>query len=381
MHRVKLNVVFRNKTSIPNWFFCLSRYGREDNGSLPLDLIPIDNALLSWGMCDTAIDHIGFWLDNYIAADGHVVYFSGDWVKHGDSIADLGRILDLFLNAIQLCDAPLAWQRRHLPTVSSIGKRLLHLRSLAPKLPNRPTPTPTPHIPPACVFGPEQPMTYLAGNVKAGEKACSGNTLEEAKAKCLAAADCGGITQQYNSYQCRVSHSPAPAPQKQPSNSWPIVNAVACGHGGGGATTPAGPATAGLIVGAPEHDFSGDTTHYYYNNNVWSLFGMERFGKFLTATSAETANIGKNVSLGKALLADAAKFRVDLARSIKAVTVTTVDGGQYLPVYAMLNTTPPVNMVREMSSFRRIPHKRSVYQSLLDPLFVFCDCNRSMTTP
>ena len=60
-----------------------------------------------------------------------------------------------------------------------------------------------------------------------------------------------------------------------------------------------------------------------------------------------------------ALLADAAKFRVDLARSIKAVTVATVDGGQYLPVYAMLNTTPPVNMVRKILSFRRTPQKRS----------------------
>jgi|EP01047_Picozoa_sp_COSAG01_P071821 hypothetical protein len=329
------------------------RYGREDNGSLPLDLIPIDNALMSWGVCDTAINHIGFWLDNYIAADGHVVYFSGDWVKHGDSIADLGRIIDLFLNAIQLCDAPLAWQKRHLPTVASIGGRLLHLRSLAPKLrPNgtapTPTPTPTPAPAPACIFGAEHPMTYLAGDVQEGERKCSGKTLEAAKAKCLAAADCGGVTQQYESYQCRKAHSPMAAPKAQPSNSWPIVNAVACGHGngggGGGPASPAGPATAGLIIGAPEHDFSGDRTHFYYNNNVWSLFGMERLGTFLTAQTAK--DIGKNVSLGKLLLADAARFRVDLARSIEAVTVTTADGGQYLPVFATLNATPPVNMVR-----------------------------------
>ena len=300
----------------PNYGFGATywSYGREDNGSLPLDLIPIDNALMSWGVCDTAIDHLGFWLDNYIAADGHVVYFSGDWVWEGDSIADLGRIIDLFLNAITLCDPPAAWQRRHLPTVSSIGARLLHLRSLAPRLPNSTAPTKP------CVFGPEQPMTYLAGYV--GEQACSANALDAAKDKCAAAADCGGITQQYGMYQCRQSHVPAAATKQQPSNSWPIVNAAACGHGG--PATSAGPATAGLIIGAPEHDFSGDRTHFYYNNNVWSLFGMEVLGQFLTAAGGP--EIGKNASLGKALLADAVEFRVDLARSINAVTVATAGG-------------------------------------------------------
>ena len=323
----------------PNYGFGATywSYGREDNGSLPLDLIPIDNALMAWGVCDTAIDHIGFWLDNYIAADGHVVYFSGDWVKHGDSIADLGRIVDLFLNAVKLCSAPAAWQRRHLPTVSSIGARLLNLRSLAPKLQNGTAPTP--HR--TCVFGAEQTMTYLKGDVRSGEKACSAKTLDAAKAKCAAAADCGGITQQSGMYQCRQSHVPAPATEAQPANSWPITNVVACGHSGA-ATSPGEPATAGLIIGAPEHDFSGDTTHYYYNNNVWSLFGMEVLGSFLTATGG--VDIGKNVSLGKALLADAVKYRVDLARSIKVVTVAMVDGGQFLPVFAMLNATPPVNM-------------------------------------
>ena len=97
-----------------------------------------------------------------------------------------------------------------------------------------------------------------------------------------------------------------------------------------------------MIIGAPEHDFSGDRTHYYYNNNVWSLFGMEVFGKFLTATGG--ADIGKNASLGKALLADAVEYRVDLARSIEAVAVATADGGQFLPVFATLNATPPLNM-------------------------------------
>ena len=65
-------------------------------------------------------------------------------------------------------------------------------------------------------------------------------------------------------------------------------------------------------------DFSSDKTHFYYNNNVWSLYAMEEFGKFLTSTTGPA--VGKNVTLGKALVADAARYRVDLARSIKTCT-------------------------------------------------------------
>lgn len=217
-------------------------YGREDNGSLPLDILPIDNALMSWGICDIPIKHIGFWLDNYIAADGHVVYFSGDWIAHPDSISDLGRIIDMFLNAVKLCHAPAAWQQRHLPTVESIGQMLLRLRSQAPKLQNASKPI----IPLACVYDQEHKMTFLAGNSKGGKAP----TLAAAKLKCDAAEDCGGITEQYGDYECRQSSTPAAATQKQPANSWPLVNAAACGHATAAA---AGPATAGLIIGAPEH--------------------------------------------------------------------------------------------------------------------------------
>ena len=168
---------------------------------------------------------------------------------------------------------------------------------------------------------------------------------------------------------------------KQPSNSWPIVNAVACGHGGGGATTQAGPATAGLIVGAPSMTSLATQLITIITTMYGVSFGMERFGKFLIATNPKRANIGKNASLGKALLADAAKFRVDLARSIKAVTVATVDGGQYLPVYAMLNTTPPVNMVRKILSFRRIPHKRSCLSFSSEHTLSFATATNELTTP
>ena len=60
--------------------------------------------------------------------------------------------------------------------------------------------------------------------------------------------------------------------------------------------------------------------------------------------SASTGNIGQNISLGKALLADVVPFRKALDRSIAACTVRTAGGGAYLPVFAVTNSTPLVNM-------------------------------------
>ena len=44
---------------IPYW-----SYGRQDNGSLALIPTTVDDALLDFGLCDTALAHIGFWLEN-----------------------------------------------------------------------------------------------------------------------------------------------------------------------------------------------------------------------------------------------------------------------------------------------------------------------------
>ena len=63
---------------------------------------------------------------------------------------------------------------------------------------------------------------------------------------------------------------------------------------------------------------------------------------------------------GKALLEDAAKFRVDLARSIKTCTVHSEDGGAFLPVYGELNATPPVNMHVDAASSYGAPICQSV---------------------
>lgn len=317
-------------------------YGREDNGSLPLDMLSVDDALISFGICETVLAHIGFYFDNYIAADGTVTYFIPPWgsgtdqTHGGDSIADYGRLIDTYIRAVRFCDAPAAWQRQHLPAVQQIARLLLKLRSKAPKLPHVP-----PHAPTPCVFGPEQNMTYIAGDSKAG----AAETLAAAEALCAKAPDCGGVTQQGGKYTCRAANEVTPSPAAQPSNSWLITNAEACGHSSAGPATGT-VATAGLIIGPPEHDFSGDKTHYYYNNNLFSLYAMEKLGRFLISPST----IGQNVTLGKALLADAVPYRKAIARSIAACTVQQPGADPYLPVFAATNTTPLENMHSDRDS-------------------------------
>ena len=74
----------------PNYGFGATywSYGREDNGSLPLDMLSVDDALVSFGMCETALAHIAFYLDNYIGWDGTVVYFIPPWGSGVDKTAE-----------------------------------------------------------------------------------------------------------------------------------------------------------------------------------------------------------------------------------------------------------------------------------------------------
>ena len=52
-------------------------------------MLTVDEALLNWGLCDTAKQHIDFYLTNYIKHDGTIDYTS--WGTDGDSISDYGR--------------------------------------------------------------------------------------------------------------------------------------------------------------------------------------------------------------------------------------------------------------------------------------------------
>ena len=73
---------------------------------------------------------------------------------------------------------------------------------------------------------------------------------------------------------------------------------------------------------------------------------MEELGAFLTSPST----VGQNVTLGKALLEDAAPYRKAIARSIAACTVPQPGAQPYLPVFAATNATPLENMHADRGS-------------------------------
>ena len=60
----------------PNYGFGATywSYGREDNGSLPLDMLAVDTAVLEWGGCDLGLDHLDFYFSNYVMPDGIINY-------------------------------------------------------------------------------------------------------------------------------------------------------------------------------------------------------------------------------------------------------------------------------------------------------------------
>ena len=66
-------------------------YGRQDNGSLAMIPITVEDALLDYGLCDTARAHIGYYFDNYLTADGQIKYPQNtNWKTWVDSVGDIG---------------------------------------------------------------------------------------------------------------------------------------------------------------------------------------------------------------------------------------------------------------------------------------------------
>lgn len=100
--------------------------GREDNGSLPLDFLTVDDALLDWGMLEVAREHVGFYLDNYVRDDGTVNYYT--WGDLGDSVGDTGRIVSVFLKVVRLggdSGTAKAWATHYLPKAQALGRLML----------------------------------------------------------------------------------------------------------------------------------------------------------------------------------------------------------------------------------------------------------------
>ena len=213
---------------------------------------------------------------SFLLSDGTVNYRL--WTG-GDSISDLGRLIDLYMKAVRNCRDP-SWAQRYLPAVEAIGEQLLALRRAAAKGPD----------PGVC---------------------------------------------------CR-----------------------------------------GLLQGAPEHDFSGDKTHFYFNNNVWTLRGMVQLGTYLSGGVSPVKGAPPvNASLGAALLQEAKLFAPQLAAAVAASTVNhppatttatstatatatatattaaaqakTEGGGEqpyFLPPFAALNFTPYTSMTESYKS-------------------------------
>ena len=73
------------------------------------------------------------------------------------------------------------------------------------------------------------------------------------------------------------------------------------------------PGCEGLLVGPPEHDWAGDTTDYFYNNNVWHMRGMDVLGTFLKTHG--------NATLGAQLLTGSVALRAAVLTSVQKCVV------------------------------------------------------------
>ena len=196
-----------------------------------------------------------------------------------------GRLIDLFIHAVRLCggsDPPRAaaagasegWEVRLLPKITAMGEMLLRLRAKAPVAPIGPPPPPA-----ACKYGAAVPHSYIAGYPAGGSRTQA--SLAAAQTACDGVIDCTGVTLRAgrggHTYELRAG--PTTIKESTNETSWLILNSVACGHSGGAG--PAAPGTAGLLVGAPEHDWQGVKTKFFFNNNVWALRGMQVLGRYL----------------------------------------------------------------------------------------------------
>ena len=214
-------------------------YGREDNGSLPLNWLSVDEALVEWGACGVTKKHLSFFFDNYAVRGAKTIpstinYYS--WNGKGDSVGDTGRLIDLFLRTTRLCRDP-AFAAKYLPIIEEWGRLSL---------------------------------------------------------------------------QARADVTSKPGVPKE---------------------------AAGLLQGAPEHDWFNVQKDYFYNNNVWICRGMAVLGWHLQADPK------LNQTLAKALLADAAKYRSDIASSVKLCLIPAKGKAMaFLPPYAKMNTTPYTSM-------------------------------------
>jgi hypothetical protein len=108
--------------------------------------------------------------------------------------------------------------------------------------------------------------------------------------------------------------------------------------------TPPPPGCTGLLTGPPEHDWGSITNLHFYNNNAWTLRGMERLAGFLLSSGYP------NATFVQQLQAAAVTLRADLMASVAACTVYNGSVPVFLPPYALVNATPYKSMTESSES-------------------------------
>ena len=109
--------------------------------SLPLTSLALDTALLQWGLFPSALAKIGFYFDTFIFANGTIDmgHWKDNWADGGDGeynctfpdgLTDMGRILQLFSNAVRMT-RNVTWLNKHLSPALLVGRYLLAARAAA----------------------------------------------------------------------------------------------------------------------------------------------------------------------------------------------------------------------------------------------------------
>lgn len=104
-------------------------------GSLPLTSLALDHALLDFNLQTAALDRIGFYFETFIYANGSIDmgHWKDPWKDSGagqynctfpDSLADHGRMLELFTRAVRLTNN-LTWYDKHKPAAERVVTYLL----------------------------------------------------------------------------------------------------------------------------------------------------------------------------------------------------------------------------------------------------------------
>jgi len=122
-------------SSLSNFVYNQSNYGfggtywsvaREDNGSLPLNVLTVDEALMNWGLCDVAIDHLDYYVRNYIEIEEESASFLNyTWGSAGDSLSDFGRLITILIRAVTLCRPDLSTKQRFVNVSIALSHNLL----------------------------------------------------------------------------------------------------------------------------------------------------------------------------------------------------------------------------------------------------------------